>query len=1074
MRKVVHLLGLSVFFLLLCQASGFAQGSTSSRITGQVSSGNEPLIGATVVAIHTPTGFQYGTVTNTEGLFTLNNVNVGGPYEITISYTGFESTVLENIHLSLGQTESFNVELKETSIELGEVLVTAGGLYDGTRTGSETRVSEDVINALPTADRGLNDYLRVTPQADVANNGQVNGGGISFAGVNNRFNSIFIDGAVNNDIFGLANSGTNGGQAGISPISPDALEQIQIVLAPYDVTLGGFAGGGINAVTRSGTNKLEGSAYWFTRNENFAGKTPTDNPDVERTKLDPFTANTYGIRLGGPIKKNKLFFFANVEIQRDELPRPFIESEYLGDSDASTLDAIRQKLIDDYGYDPGGYLNNPQTIDGEKVLVKFDYNINENHKLTARHSYVKGTTEIHPAPSATEVVFGNVGYIFPSTTNSTAIELKSILGNSASNNLILGRTTVRDERDILGDPFPQIVMPDGAGTVTVGTDNFSYSNVVNQDVYTLTNNFNLYKGKHSFTFGTHNEFFEIENLFTIFSTPQYSYFFNGVNRFLNDENADLLLYGHEQASPGQEIRLGDEAQNLGPVFNALQLAFYAQDEMQLSQKFKLTLGLRFDVPIFLEDPPLNNTEFNEKTVPMLSEFYDLQGARASQTPATQLLLSPRLGFNYDISGNQKTQLRGGVGIFTSRVPWVWPGGMFIRNGLNSAFNVRADVGQQVIYGEPQQWIDNLASDVSPAGDVDLFVEDFKYPQIFRASVAVDKKLPWDLDGTVEVTYTKTLNNMDVKQINIKPSTETLGGADDRPVIDFSDKIDPTYSNVTLVGNTNEGYTFNFTAQLSKQFGTNSIASLAYSFTRAEALIDGRGFINNSNWENILSVQGNNNPSVVRSTFDVGSRITAFISHKFDYSKNAATSLSLFYTGRSGTPYSFVYNQPISDVSQSVGYNDLIYVPATQGEINLVDIVDGPTADQQWAALDAFIAGNDYLSERRGDYVEPNQIRSPFEHVIDFKITQDFYVNSGGTRHNLQVTFDIFNLTNLLNKDWGRRYFVDGNVFPLIQANRNDAGELQYNFVDPGTTYNIVQSGTYSARWIGQLGLRYSF
>lgn len=1072
MRKILHSLGLSVLILLLFQAFGFAQGSTSSRITGQVSSGDEILIGATVVAIHTPTGFQYGTVTNSEGLFTLNNVNVGGPYQITVSYTGYESNVIEDIYLSLGRTESFDLQLKETSIELAEILVTSGGLFDGNRTGSETKISEEAISALPTADRGLNDYLRLTPQADVANNGQVNGGGLSFAGVNNRFNSIFIDGAVNNDVFGLANAGTNGGQAGISPISPDALEQIQVVLAPYDVTLGGFAGGGINAVTRSGTNELEGSVYWFTRNENLAGKTPTDNPNAERTKLDPFTANSYGIRLGGPIKKNKLFFFANVEIQRDELPRPFIQSEYLGDADASTLGAIRQKLINDYGYDPGGFQNNPQTIDGEKVLVKFDYNINDKHKLSARHSYVKGTTEIHPAPSATNVVFKNVGYIFPSTTNSTAIELKSILGPNASNNLILGRTTVRDERDILGDPFPQIIMPDGAGTVTVGTDNFSFSNVVNQDVYTLTNNYNLYKGKHSLTFGTHNEFFKIENLFTIFSTPRYQYFFDGVNRFLAGENADLLLYGHEQPSPGQEIRLADAAENLGPSFNAMQLAFYGQDEIQLSKDFKLTVGLRFDIPIFLDNPPLNNVEFNDKTVPLLEEFYDLQGARASQTPSTQILLSPRIGFNYDLGGNQETQLRGGLGIFTSRVPWVWPGGMFIRNGLNSAFNVQ--VGEQVIYADPQDWVNNLASTASPTGDVDLFVEDFKYPQIFRASVAVDKKLPWDLDGTVEFTYTKTLNNMDVKQINIKPSTATLGGADNRPVIDFSDKIDPTYSNITLVGNTNEGFTFNFTAQLSKTFGRNSTASLAYSFTRADALIDGRGFINNTNWENILSIQGNNNPSLVRSTFDVGSRVTAFISHKFDYSKNAATSFSLFYTGKSGTPYTYVYNTVISDISQSAGYNDLIYVPANQSEINLVDM-DNVTAAQQWAALDAFIENDDYLSTKRGDYVEPNQIRTSFEHVVDFKITQDFYLTSkGGTRHNLQVTFDIFNFTNLLNKDWGRRYFVGDNVFPLIQTNRNDDGVLEYNFTDPGETFNIVQSGTYSARWIGQLGLRYSF
>jgi len=1076
MRKSLQIMLFAACLVLLHSFSLSAQGSTSARISGQVTSEGEALIGATVEAIHGPTGFQYGTTSNLEGYFTLNNVNVGGPYEITISFLGYEPNIIKDVYLGLGQTETFNIELSSSSLTLEEIVVTAGGLFDGNRTGSETKVSEEAISSLPSADRGLNDYLRITPQADVANNGATNGGGISFSGVNNRFNSIFVDGAVNNDVFGLANSGTNGGQAGISPISPDAIEQIQVVLAPYDVTLGGFAGGGINAVTRSGTNEFEGSAYYFFRNENLSGKTPTDDDNAERTKLAPFSAKTFGARLGGPLIKNKLFFFTNVEIQRDEIPRPFIQSEYLGDSDAATLNAVRQKLIDDYGYDPGGFENNPQTIDGEKFLLKLDYNINDKHKLTARHSYVKGTTEIHPTPSASSVIFGNVGYIFPSTTNSTAIELKSLFGPNVSNSLIVGRTTVRDDRDLLGDPFPQIIMPDGNGRVTVGTDNFSYSNIVNQDVFTITNNFNLFKGKHNFTFGTHNEFFKIENLFTIFSTPRYEYFFDGVNRFLAGENPDLLLFGHEQAFGGDQIRLGDEAENLGPAFNAMQLAFYGQDEIQINKDFKLTLGMRFDIPIFSDDPPLDNTAFNNTTVPLLeSAGWDLQGARASKAPGTQIMISPRIGFNYDISGDKTTQLRGGIGIFTSRVPWVWPGGMFIRNGLNSAFNVRVGVGQQEIYADPSEWIANLTTDVSPAGDVDLFTENFKYPQIFRSSIAMDKKLPGGWDGTVEVTYTKTLNNMDVKQINISPnSVGTLGGADNRPTIDFASKLDPTYANITLVSNTSEGYTFNFTAQVSKQLSSTSSLNVAYSYTDAESLVDGRGFINNSNWENILSVAGNNNPNVTTSSFAAGSRLTAFYTKKFEYSKNAATAISLFYTAKSGSPFSYVYNNPISDISSSVGYNDLIYVPASQSEINLVDIDGGATAAQQWADLDAFIANDDYLSSRRGDYVDPNQSRTPFEHVIDFKIMQDIIINAGGKAHKLQLTLDVFNFTNMLNKNWGRRYFVGGNVFPLIQSNRVDANTVEYNFSDPGEPFTIVQSGTYSARWNAQFGVRYIF
>ncbi len=1085
MKKALRLLGAFCFALLLGNTA-FGQGSTSSRITGQVTDGNGgALPGATVLAVHTPTGFEYGTVTNVEGLFTLNNVNVGGPYEITITFVGFSERKLSDIYLSLGQTETLDISLEESTIELESIVVSTGGLFDGNRTGSETKVTSDDINSLPTADRGLNDYLRLTPQAAVGNNGATNSGAISFAGVNNRFNAIFIDGAVNNDVFGLANSGTNGGQAGISPISPDALEQIQVVLAPYDVTLGGFAGGGINAVTRSGTNNFEGSAYYFLRNESLAGKTPTDDDNVERTKLDPFTAQTYGFRLGGPLIKNKLFFFTNVEIQRDESPRPFVSSAWNGDSGAGidgVLEDIRQKLINDYNYDPGGFRDNPQTTDGEKVLFKLDWNINQNHKLSARHSYVKGTTEIHPTPNSNRVTFGNVGYNFPSTTNSTAIELKSNLGPNASNNLILGATIVRDDRELLGDPFPQIIIPDGSADIVVGTDNFSFSNIVFQDVYTLTNNFNLYKGKHTWTFGTHNEFFKVQNLFTIFSTPRYEYFFDGVNRFLSDENPDLILFGHEQLANGQSaIRFGDEAENLGPTFNALQMAFYVQDEIQVSPDFKLTLGLRADIPVFLEDAPLENVDFNTNTVPVLESLYDLEGAEASNTPNTQVLFSPRIGFNWDASGDKTTQLRGGVGVFTSRVPWVWPGGMYIRNGLNSAFNVLV-FSDEPIYASPQEWVNNLSSSVSPTGDVDLFSDNFKYPQILRASAAVDHKLPGGIETTAEVTFTKTLNNIFVRQVNLRPSVGrvTVPGAGNRPAFDFGSPVDPTYTNITHVSNTSQGYTFNFSAQASKSFSNGLDASVAYSFTRADALFDGTGFINNTNWQNILSVRGNNNPSVGRSVFDAGSRITAFLSYRKEYLNNFATGISLFYTGRDGSPYTYVYANNISDLSGSLDYNDLLYVPVNNSEdITFIPQTDNDgnvivSADQQWAAFNNFIENDDYLSERRGQFVEQNRVRTPFEHIIDLKLTQDFFISQGGTRHAMQISFDIFNFTNFLNKDWGRRYFVGGNTFPLLTP-VFDSGALQgFQFNDPGDPYDIVQAGTYSSRWIAQLGVRYSF
>ncbi len=438
------------------------------------------------------------------------------------------------------------------------------------------------------------------------------------------------------------------------------------------------------------------------------------------------------------------------------------EQEYEGEATAADLNNLVNFVNDEFGYEPGGYLNNVGTRNSDKVIAKIDWNINQNHKLSARHSYVFGETTRLNRPSSRNIFFFNTGNAFPTTTNSFALELKSNFGNSFSNNFTFGLTTVRDDRDLLGQPFPKVEITDGDGTIHVGTDNFSYSNVVFQDVYTLTNNFNWYKGRHTFTFGTHNEFFEIENLFTIFSTPRY--FYDDLASFTGG-GPGFALFGHEQLAPGQsEIRLGDDASNLGPTFNAMQLAFYVQDEIQLNSNLKLTAGLRADIPIFLEDPPLNNTEFNTTTVPLIENAYDLQGARASQTPKTQVLWSPRVGFNWDVKGDKTTQLRGGLGVFTSRVPWVWPGGMFIRNGLNSSF-----VGTfGPFYATPEEWRDNLANtSAGPSGDVDLFVEDFKYPQVFRTNIAIDQALPFGLVGSAEFMYTKTLNNISVKNVNLR-------------------------------------------------------------------------------------------------------------------------------------------------------------------------------------------------------------------------------------------------------------------------------------------------------------------
>ena len=1098
-------------FSLLAVHAATAQGTTTASMNGEVVDENQqPVLGATVVAVHQPSGTQYANVTGNNGYFRLANMRVGGPYTVTVSFVGYENVTKDDIFLDLGQTYGLDVGLRESVTQLADVVVTAGGLIDGNQTGAETNVGREQIMTLPTVERSLNDFTRLTPQANITQ------GGLSIAGVNSRFNAIYIDGAVNNDVFGLANSGTNGGQAGISPISLDALEQIQVVVAPYDVTLGGFAGGGINAVTRSGKNYFEGSAYYYFRNERLAGKTPGDIPDDERTRLAPFSVHTYGARLGGPIIQDKLFFFANVELLREEEPFPFIPQEYEGDATAADLNGLANFVRNQYGYEPGGYLNNVGTRNSDKVIAKIDWNINQRHKLSLRHSYVFGETTRLNRPTSRNIFFFNTGNAFPTTTNSTALELKSTFGNNFSNNLILGYTRVRDDRDILGQPFPLAIINDGPAEINIGTDNFSYSNVVFQDVFTLTNNFNWYAGRHTFTLGTHNEFFEIENLFTIFSTPRY--FYGSLDSFLDGDPA-FALFGHEQLAPGQsEIRLGDEASNLGPTFNAMQLGLYGQDEIQVNSALKLTLGLRADIPIFLENPPLNNTQFNQETVPAIEEFYDLKGARASQAPATQVLWSPRAGFNWDVTGNKTTQVRGGLGIFTSRVPWVWPGGMFIRNGLNSTVSA----GVFPFYATPAEWRDNLTNTAAgPSGDVDLFVEDFRYPQVFRTNIAVDQALPFGLVGTAEFMYTKTLNNIDVKNVNLRPAVGNLEGADDRPVFNVNNPIDDRYSFISLVDNTNEGYTWNATLKVERPVVDGLGFSLAYSFTRAEALIDGRGFINATNWRYAYGLNGRNNAMLGRSTFDVGSRLVGALSYRKEYAGFMATTVSLFYSGQSGVPFSYVYrggdalvNEDNQDYERS-----LIYVPANAGEITLgqseiVDFQRNPEtgefvlrdgkqipifggvpfgeAEQQamYAELNEYIEGDDYLSERRGQYAEQNKSRAPFSSVFDLKVLQDFYITTGnGRRHTLQLSLDVFNVSNLignwLGQSWGERYFVGSGdnsyTFELLQFEGFEYEEdgftrrPVFSFNEPGDPWDVDQSPTAEgSRWAAQVGLRYSF
>lgn len=1059
----------------------FSQGSTTSAINGRVLDPNgEPVIGATVIAINGETGAKYGNITDVSGFFRIPNMKVGN-YEVTISFVGFADFKKSDVILTLGQTFNINASLSESAQELAELVIVANGeLIDGNRTGAETNVNARALNSLPNASRTIQDFTRLTPQASLTA-----GGGISIAGTNNRYNSIFIDGATSNDVFGLASNGQNGGQvSGLSLISIDALEQINVQVAPYDVTLGGFSGGGISAVTRSGTNEFQGSAYFFTRNEGLAGKTPgfiaddieeSTGESFKREKLADFSAQTLGMRLGGPIIKDKLFFFVNAEVQNDETPNPFQFDAYTGgDVTESEINELVSAL-NDLGYNPGSYENTVAKLEAQKFLAKIDWNISQQHKLTLRHSYNKGENFSPSTSNSTRIRFENSGIFFPTTTNSSALELVSNFGNK-SNKLILGYTNVVDNRDPMGSPFPFVNI--SAQDIAFGSEEFSTGNFLEQKIFTLTDNFNIFKGKHTFTFGTHNEFYDMNNVFIRQNFGSYDY--NSIQDFIDDVNGvSTNATDFDRSYSLVDDVTGDDTQ-AAAAFKAMQLGFYVQDEIQVNEKLKLNAGIRIDIPMFSDDPT-DDGYFNDNTAPLLEAAgYDLKGARAGMAPDAQVLFAPRFGFNYDVNADKVTQVRGGLGIFTSRVPFVWPGAMYSNNGATiggvsqAGVDFVADPFNQPTLGSLGGGADDI-----PQGQMDLFSSDFKFPQVFRASLGLDRKLNFlGLIATAEAIYTSTINNVFYENLNLQPSTTTFTGADQRAT--FSGSIDDNYGRIILGSNTNEGYTYNLTVGVSKPYENGWSGSAFYTYGDAHAIFEGTSSQNSSQWRGVYAINGRNNATIGRSDFSVGSRIVANLSYRKEYLNNFATTISLFYNGQSGTPFSYVYND--SFTGEDSRDRMLIYVPATSSDIVLVD-TDDATAAQQWEALDAYIRADDYLSTRRGQYAEKNQHRTPFTSIFDLRLLQDIFVDIGENRNTIQISFDIFNFGNFLNKDWGKRYtvpFADETGVDVINYEGMDTDGTTPTFSFNTNASEIEDllgkddSGLISSRWQMQLGIRYIF
>ncbi|AZQ45159.1 TonB-dependent receptor [Nonlabens ponticola] len=1070
------------------------QGVTTSSINGRVlEADNEPLLGATIIAVHTPTGTRYASVTDIEGYYRINNMRVGGPYTINISYVGKETLELSNINLDLGQSEQIDATLLESTNALDEIVIraTRDGIFDSGKTGSETNISTREINTLPTVTRSIADILRKTPQATVGEDGS-----ISIAGQNNRYNSLLIDGAVNNDVFGLSDSGTNGGQIGINPISLDAIESFSVNIAPYDVRQSGFTGGAINAITRSGTNEFSGSAYYFHRNEKLAGKTPQaiidqiddrngDDPAPDRERLDEFSNNLYGARIGGPIIKNKLFFFLNAEVERENTPRIFDPALYVGDSSLEDITTLRNNLIDRFGYDPGSFGNVDRTRETERFTIKLDYNLNEKNTIIFKHNYVNGESVDPSTSNAGNINFSNGGQFFPSTTNSSTLEWNTTNGSNLSNNLIVTNTIVRDDRDPIGNPFPRVSIEDGDGNITFGSERFSTGNILDQDVFTVTNNFEIQSGAHNITLGANFENYSVRNVFVRENFGNYGFdSLEDFNTYFNDDLDDDVLsqdYSYSYSLLDPAGTSGDDITDAAAKFNLSQLGVYAQDNWSLTDNFRLTYGVRFDIPFFEQGTV--NESFNTNTVALLeAEGKDLQGARVGRQIKSQIHVSPRLGFNWNVGGERQTQIRGGIGIFTSRMPLVWPGGAYNNNGL-AIGGVNEDDFEGGVRFNPDPTNQPIGTGAAPGsgqlgGDINIFAPDFMLPQVAKYSIGIDQKLNiWGLTATVDYIYNDNINNISYENLNIRGPIGNLNGADERPFYSRA-RIDGDYTGIYLATNTNEGYSQSASFTLTKPFDKGFAAQVSYAYSDGESIFDATSSQNSSQWRFNPTVNGKNAPQLQPSQFAFGHRVSANASYRLTWNDNIKTTFSFFYNGQEGAPLSFTYNDPrsFSLLGDDTGDNALIYIPRNQSEINLVD--DGDvSADEQWEALDAYIESNDYLNDRRGSYAERNGFRGPWNHIVDFKLLQDFTINVNEKEHTLQATVDIFNFFNFLNKDWGRQKFIN-NRFGNIQILNveEDGPDPEFTF-DPDFEDGLERfddGGVRSSRWQMQVGLRYIF
>lgn len=1062
---------------------------TTSGISGKVTSKGEEVIGATITATHQPSGTIYRGLTNLDGRFTIQGMRVGGPYKVEIAYLGQQTKTFEGVMLQLGEVEDLSCKLEADAKELQEVVVVGKAGLNGTKTGAAQSLTSRQIADMPSITHGIADVARLNPQLTTSSNGAM-----SFAGTNNRYNSFMIDGAMNNDVFGLTADGSNGGQAGAQPVSMETIEQIQINVAPFDVRQSGFTGGAINAITKSGTNKFHGSVYGFGNNQNLIGHHyPYSDGTGYAPKYQEQQEYQWGLTLGGPIIKDKLFFFFNFEDANKKYPNingygqtgsRVLKEE--ADDVLAKIKAMAKKQGIDY---TGSYGNPDIYTKSRKYGAKIDWNINDFNKFSFRWSYVDAQ-QLNNVSGASSLNDDNYYYPFDSKTHSFTAELQSRISPKISNEARASYVRVRDERAV-SNPFPMISLQVTGGTVNIGNERSSMANQLDQDIYTVEDNLTWYKGNHTFTFGTHNEFYKFANLFIQDANGTYNFanlehFNKYYDDFMNNNLDPTYAYFKQYRFGMANTAVTGDPRWKAP-FSAGQLGFYAQDKWNATPSFQLTYGLRMEIPLFF-DTPTANTGFNEYAAKRN------WGVRTDHKLSSRPLWSPRVGFRWDINNDRRYILRGGIGIFTGRIPYVWISNNFTNTGIQmSKYSVYNPKGFEMQF-DPNKQTEN-ADKLKAAGsqEVNIFADNFKFAQTLKLNLGFDFKA-LGIDWTAEAIYSKTLNDIYYKNLSIEETGKTFGQEtgyewDNRPMFRTTTKGTP-YAYVYGLYNTNKGYTVNLSLKAEKHFNFGLDLMASYTWTRSMSVNSGTSSVAGSNWMFNTTYRNPNNPELGFSAYNVPHNIQASAYYHVAYgsSKQWQSTIGLIYQAKSGSPYVIeMYGDMNGDGARG---NDLMWIP-TDEQIDKMHFVattvnnsnntyplitrvlgkgykGNLSEEQQRALLKQWIAEDPYMRDHRGQYFERYADNLAFEHHFDLHFAQKYSFKVAGQINSLELSFDIINLGNLLNKDWGHTY---GDGFGRYFSPFNYEGDGMFKF--DGTHVNRDYN-SYNSRWRGQIGLRYTF